>query len=64
MQSKLSDLADNSSENNNKECKKCMEWKKIRSEYEFIGLKNNRLKYKCIKCDDISTKSVDDLKNI
>ena len=39
-----------------------MERKKIRSECEFIGLKNNRLKYKCIKCNDISTKSVDDLK--
>ena len=29
MQSKLSDLADNSSEINNKDCKKCMERKKI-----------------------------------
>ena len=62
MQSKLSDLVNNLSEINNKECKKCMERKKIRSECEFIGLKNNRLKYKCIKCNDISTKSVDDLK--
>ena len=44
MQSKLSDLADNLSEINNKECKKCMERNKIRSECEFIGLKDNRLK--------------------
>ena len=47
MQSKLSDLADNLSEINNKDCKKCMERKKIRSECEFIGLKDNRLNYKC-----------------
>ena len=61
MQSKLSDLADNLSEINNKDCKKCMERKKIRSECEFIGLKN-RLKYKCKECNDISANSVDDLK--
>ena len=47
MPSKLSDLADNLSEINNKDCKKCMERKNIRSECEFIGLKNNRLNYKC-----------------
>ena len=41
MQSKLSDLADNLSEINNKDCKKCMERKNIRLECEFIGLKNN-----------------------
>ena len=61
MQSKLSDLADNLSEINNKDCKKCMERKKIRSECEFIGLKDNRLKYKCKECNDTSAKSVDDL---
>ena len=44
MQSKLSDLAVNLSEINNKECKKCMEKNKIRSECEFISLKDNRLK--------------------
>ena len=61
MQSKLSDLADNLSEVNTKNCKKCMERKKIRSECEFIGLKDNRLKYKCKECNDTSAKSVDDL---
>ena len=61
MQSKLSDLVDNLSEINDKECKKCMEIKRIRSECEFIGLKDNRLKYKCKECNDTSTKSVDDL---
>ena len=61
MQSNLSDIADNLSEINNKDCEKCMERNKIRSECEFIGLKDNRLKYKCKKCKDTSAKSVDDL---
>ena len=61
MQSKLSDLVDNLSEINDRECKKCMEIKRIRSECEFIGLKDNRLKYKCKECNDTSTKSVEDL---
>ena len=61
MQSKLSDLVDNLSEINNKDCKKCMERKNIRSECEFIGLKNNRLNYKCKECNETSAKSVNDL---
>ena len=61
MQSTLSDLTDNLSEINNKDCKKCMERKKIRSECEFIGFKDNRLNYKCEDCNDTSAKSVDDL---
>ena len=35
--------------------------KKTRSEYEFIGLKNNRLNYKCKECNETSAKSVNDL---
>ena len=58
MQSKLSDLPDNLSEINNKDCKKCMERKKFRSKCECIRLKDNRLKYKCKECNDISTKSI------
>ena len=61
MQSKLSDLANNLSEINNKDCKKCMERKKIRSECEFIGLKDNRLNYKCKECNETSAQSVSDL---
>ena len=61
MQSTLSDLVDNLSEIDNKDCKKCMERKKIRSECEFIGFKHNRLKYKCKEYNDTSAKSVDDL---
>ena len=61
MQSKLSDLADNLSEINNKDCKECMERKNNRSECKFIGLEDNRLKYKFKECNDISTKSIDEL---
>ena len=61
MQSKLSYLADNLSEINNKDCEKCMKRKKIRSECEFIGFKDNRLKYKCKECGDISAKSIDEI---
>ena len=43
MQSKLSDLIDNLSGINNKECnKEC-----IKSEWDFTGFKNNRLNYRC-----------------
>ena len=61
MESKLSDFADNLSEVNNKDCKKCMERKKIRSECEFIGLKDNKLNYKCKESNEASAKSVNDL---
>ena len=49
-QRKLSALIDNLSGINNKECKSCMERKKIKSMCDFIGFKNNRLKYKCKEC--------------
>ena len=61
MPSKLSDLVDNLSEINNKDCKTCIERKNIKSECEFIGLKNNRLNYRCKECNGISTKSINDL---
>ena len=47
MQSKLSDLVDNLSKINKKECSKCMR-KKL--ECDYIGFKDNRLRYKCKKC--------------
>ena len=50
MPSKLSDLIDNLSEISNKECKSCMEEKKIRLECEFIEFKNGRLNCKCKEC--------------
>ena len=43
MPSKLSNLVDNLSEINYKNCKTCIERKDIKSECEVIGLKNNRL---------------------
>ena len=61
MSTSLSNLVDNLSEINNKDCKKCMERNKIRSECEFVGIKDNRLKYECKKRDDISAKSVNEL---
>ena len=61
IQSKLSDLVDNLSEINNKDCKTCMERKNIKSECEFIGFKNNRLNYRCKECNEISTKSINGL---
>ena len=60
MPSKLSDLVDNLSEINNKDCKTCME-KKIKSECDFIGFKNNRLNYRCKKCKRKSTKPINGL---
>ena len=45
MQNKLSDLVDNLSEINNKDCKTCVKRKNIKSECDFIGFKNNRLNY-------------------
>ena len=47
MQSKLSDLVDNLSKINKKGCSKCMR-KKL--ECDYIGFKDNRLRYKCKKC--------------
>ena len=61
MQSKLSDLVDNLSEINNKDCKTCMERKNIKSECEFIGFKNNRLNYRCKECNGTSTTSINEL---
>ena len=35
--------------------------KNIKLECEFIGLKNNRLNYRCKECNETSNKSVKDL---
>ena len=50
MPTSLSSLVDNLSGVYDKECKKCMERKKIRLNCEFIGFKNGRLNYKCKEC--------------
>ena len=49
------------SEINNKDCKTCIEKKKIKSEYEFIEFKNNRLNYRCKECNATCAKSINDL---
>ena len=61
IQSKLSHLVDNLSEINNKDYKKYMERKTIKSECDFIGFKNNRLNYRCKECKGTSTKSINGL---
>ena len=61
ISSKLSNLVDNLSEINNKDCKTCRERKNINSECEFIGFKNNRLNYTCRECNGTSNKSINDL---
>ena len=50
MSTSLSDLTDNLSEINNKECKACMERNNIKSKCKFIKFKNYRLNYKCKEC--------------
>ena len=60
MNSKFSDLVDNLSDINKKECPECMR-KKIKSECEFIGFKDDRLHYRCKKCKKRCTNSKDGL---
>ena len=60
MQSKLSDLVDNLSGINNKECKSCIEKKEIKSECDFIGFNNKRLNYRCKECGKKFTKSINE----
>ena len=61
MQSKLSDLNDNLSEINNKDCQTGIERKNIKSECDFIGFKNNKLNYTCKECKETSTKPINGL---
>ena len=57
----LSNLIDNLSEIYKKECKTCKERRKIKSECNFIGLKNNRLYCKCKECNKESFKLINGL---
>ena len=61
MSTSLSRLVDNLSEINKKECKSCMERNSTRSECKYIEFKNNRLNYKCEKCNNKSYKSINQL---
>ena len=60
MSTSLAKLTDNLSKINNKDCNKCMERNKIKSECQYIGLKDNRLKYKCKKYN-MSIKPINEL---
>ena len=50
MSTSLSNLVDNLLGGYDKECKKCMERKKIWLNCEFIGFKNGKLNYNCKEC--------------
>ena len=50
MSASLPNLVDNLSGFYDKECKRCMERKKIRLNCKFIEFKNGRLNYKCKEC--------------
>ena len=56
MSTSLSNLVDNLSGVYDKECKNCMDRKKIRLNCKFIGFKNGRLNYKCKECKKSYTK--------
>ena len=62
MATSLASLTNNLSEINIKDCKKCMERTKIKSACEYINHNNNRLIYKCKKCNNKSYKSINTLK--
>ena len=56
MSTSLSNLVDNLSLVYDKECKKCMERKRIMLNCEFVAFKNGRLNYKCTECKKSDTK--------
>ena len=58
MSTSLSSLVDNLSKIYKKEFKSCKERKEVISVCNFIGIKNNRLYYKCKQCNDESYKSI------
>ena len=61
MSTSLSSLVDNLSEIYKKECKVCEERRKIKTVCDFVGLKNNKLNYKCKECNKRSLKPINEL---
>ena len=57
----LSSLPNSLFEINKKECKEYMERKNIKSECEFIWLKNDKLSYRCKECEKQCLKPVNGL---
>ena len=54
MPASLSNLTDNLSEINKKECKSCKEKENISINCKYINHKNNTLIYKCKRCNNKS----------
>ena len=61
MSTSISILIDNLSEICKKECDRCKERKKIKSVCDFIGIKNNKLHYKCKECKKGQVKPINGL---
>ena len=62
MSTSLSELVDNMSGIfNSIECKSCIEKIKINSECCFVGLKNNRLIYRCKECKEEWRRPINEL---
>ena len=61
MPTSLSSLVDNLSKIYKKEWKACKERRKIKSECNLIGLKNNNFSYKCKECNKEPLKPVNGL---
>ena len=62
MSTSLSELVDNMSGIfNSLECKSCIEKIKINSECCFVGLKNNRLIYRCKECKEEWKRPINEL---
>ena len=61
MLTSLLSVVDNSSEIYKKECEGCEEKRKIQTVCNFIGFKNNKLRYKCEECKKIWLKPINEL---
>ena len=61
MNTLVSDLFDNLSDIYKNKCKICKERRKIKSACDFVGLKNNKLKYECKECEERWLKPINGL---
>ena len=61
MNTLVSDLFDNLSDIYKNKCKICKERRKIKSACDFVGLKNNKLKYECKECKERWLKPINGL---
>ena len=61
MSTTLSDLVYSMFKINNKDCKKCIKKKNIKSKCDFVEFKNNRLNYKYKECGKRCPKSINEM---